>query len=78
MRMDQIVNQAAKIRYMLGGNGQVPLVIADTYGGGLRLASQHSQSLEAWFTHVPGLVVHPSTPADAKGLLTAASATTTR
>ena len=71
--MDQIVNQAAKIRFMLGGKAQVPLVIRTPYGTGLKLASQHSQSLEAWFAHVPGLLVAmPSTPADAKGLLVTA------
>ena len=71
--MDQIVNQAAKIRFMLGGKANVPLVIRTPYGTGLKLASQHSQSLEAWFVHVPGLlVVMPSTPADAKGLLVTA------
>jgi pyruvate/2-oxoglutarate/acetoin dehydrogenase E1 component len=58
---------------MLGGTPTVPLVIRGPQGGGIRLAAQHSQSLEAWFTHVPGLVViAPSTPYDAKGLLTAA------
>jgi 2-oxoisovalerate dehydrogenase E1 component len=73
MTMDQIVNQAAKFRYMLGGRPTVPLVIRGPQGGGIRLAAQHSQSLEAWFVHVPGLVVvAPSTPYDAKGLLTAA------
>ena len=73
MTMDQIVNQAAKIRYMLGGKATVPLVIRGPQGGGIRLAAQHSQSLEAWFIHVPGLVVvAPSTPYDAKGLLAAA------
>src|SRR5262245_1447229 len=73
MTMDQIVNQAAKIRYMLGGRPTVPLVIRGPQGGGIRLAAQHSQSLEAWFCHVPGLVViAPSTPYDAKGLLAAA------
>jgi 2-oxoisovalerate dehydrogenase E1 component len=73
MTMDQAVNQAAKFRYMLGGTAIVPLVIRGPQGGGIRLAAQHSQSLEAWFTHVPGLVVvAPSTPYDAKGLLTAA------
>ena len=71
--MDQIVNQAAKIRFMLGGKAEVPLVIRTPYGSGLKLASQHSQSLEAWFAHVPGLLVAiPSTPADAKGLLVTA------
>jgi 2-oxoisovalerate dehydrogenase E1 component len=71
--MDQVVNQAAKFRYMLGGTPTVPLVIRGPQGGGIRLAAQHSQSLEAWFTHVPGLVVvAPSTPYDAKGLLISA------
>jgi 2-oxoisovalerate dehydrogenase E1 component len=71
--MDQVVNQAAKFRYMLGGGPTVPLVIRGPQGGGIRLAAQHSQSLEAWFAHVPGLVVvAPSTPYDAKGLLAAA------
>src|SRR5713226_2457277 len=73
MTMDQVVNQAAKIRYMLGGRPTVPLVIRGPQGGGIRLAAQHSQSLEAWFAHVPGLVVMaPSTPYDAKGLLASA------
>jgi 2-oxoisovalerate dehydrogenase E1 component len=73
MTMDQVVNQAAKFRYMLGGRPTVPLVIRGPQGGGIRLAAQHSQSLEAWFVHVPGLVViAPSTPYDAKGLLAAA------
>src|SRR5438093_4294358 len=73
MTMDQVVNQAAKFRYMLGGGPTVPLVIRGPQGGGIRLAAQHSQSLEAWFAHVPGLVVMaPSTPYDAKGLLAAA------
>jgi len=71
--MDQIVNQAAKIRFMLGGKAEVPLVIRTPYGTGLKLSSQHSQSLEAWFVHVPGLLVAmPSTPYDAKGLLVTA------
>jgi len=73
MTMDQVVNQAAKFRYMLGGGPTVPLVIRGPQGGGIRLAAQHSQSLEAWFAHVPGLVVvAPSTPYDAKGLLASA------
>jgi 2-oxoisovalerate dehydrogenase E1 component len=71
--MDMIVNQAAKFRFMNGGLPRVPIVIRGPQGGGIRLAAQHSQSLEAWFAHVPGLVVvAPSTPFDAKGLLTAA------
>jgi 2-oxoisovalerate dehydrogenase E1 component len=73
LMMDMIVNQAAKFRYMVGGTPTVPLVIRGPQGGGIRLAAQHSQSLEAWFAHVPGLVVvAASTPYDAKGLLTAA------
>ena len=71
--MDQIVNQAAKLHYMTGGKVKVPLVIRTQGGAGTGEASQHSQSLEAFFVHVPGLkVVMPSTPYDAKGLLTAA------
>lgn len=71
--MDQIVNQAAKVRYMLGGEIDVPLVIRMHVGGGVNAAAQHSQSLEAWFAHVPGLtVLYPSTPYDAKGLLLSA------
>ena len=70
---DAIVNQAAKLRFMTGGAARVPLVVRGPSGGGIRLAAQHSQSLEAWFAHVPGLVVvAPSSPADAKGLLAAA------
>jgi len=73
LAMDQVVNQAAKFRYMLGGRPTVPLVLRGPQGGGIRLAAQHSQSLEAWFAHVPGLVVvAPSTPYDAKGLLVSA------
>ncbi len=68
--MDQIVNQAAKVRYMFGGDIKVPLVIHSSLGGLRNAAAQHSQSLESWFTHVPGLkVVLPSTPSDAKGML---------
>lgn len=71
--MDQICNQAAKARYMSGGQASVPLVVRTTGGGGRGAAAQHSQNLEAWFCHVPGLkVVMPSTPYDAKGLLKAA------
>lgn len=71
--LDQIVNQAAKIRYMSGGQVKVPLVIRTQGGAGRSSAAQHAQSLEAWFVHVPGLkVVMPSTPYDAKGLLKAA------
>lgn len=68
--MDQIVNQAAKVHFMYGGQMNVPLVIRTPSGSGTGAASQHSQSLEAWFAHVPGLkVVQPSTAYDAKGLL---------
>lgn len=73
LAMEQIVNQAAKLRYMLGGAVSVPLVIRCPAGSGTGAAAQHSQSLEAWFGHVPGLkVVQPSNPRDAKGLLLAA------
>jgi pyruvate dehydrogenase E1 component beta subunit len=72
LAMDQIVNQAAKYRFMSGGQGRVPLVIRTQGGAGEALAAQHSQSLEGLFYHVPGLkVVMPSTPYDAKGLLKA-------
>ncbi len=71
--MDQVVNQAAKIRYMSGGKWKVPLVVRTTMGAAGRAAAQHSQSLHAWFCHVPGIkVILPSTPYDAKGLLKAA------
>jgi len=70
LAMDQIANQAAKICYMFGGQAKCPLVIRTPFGAGVNIASHHSQSLEAWFMHVPGLyVVVPSTPYDAKGLL---------
>ena len=68
--MDQIVNQAAKMHYMFGGKVKVPLVIRVPFGGLRRAAAQHSQHLEAWFMHIPGLkIVVPSTPYDVKGLL---------
>jgi pyruvate/2-oxoglutarate/acetoin dehydrogenase E1 component len=68
--MDPIVNHAAKLRAMSGGRSRVPIVIRTQGGTGTRHAAQHSQMLESWFTHVPGLLVAmPSTPADAKGLL---------
>ena len=71
--MDQIVNQAAKIHFMLGGELSVPMVLRAPSGSGTGAAAQHSQSLEAWFAHVPGLkVVMPSSPYEAKGLLLAA------
>jgi pyruvate dehydrogenase E1 component beta subunit len=71
--MDQIANQAAKIRYMFGGQAKCPLVVRTPFGAGVNIASHHSQSLEAWFMHVPGLLVAvPSTPYDAKGLLKSA------
>jgi len=67
---DQLLNQAAKLRYMLGGQAKVPLVVRTQCGGGFNAAAQHSQTLHALFTHVPGLkVVMPSNPRDAKGLL---------
>lgn len=68
--LDQILNQGAKLRYMFGGKAQVPVTIRTMHGAGFRAAAQHSQSLYAIFTHIPGIkVVVPSTPADAKGLL---------
>lgn len=68
--MDMLVNQAAKLRYMTGGGINLPMVVRIPGGGGLSAAAQHSQSLEAWLAHVPGLkVVYPSMPADAAGLL---------
>lgn len=71
--MDEIVNQAAKIHYMFGGQARLPLVVRAPDGVVKSAGAQHSQSLEAWFVHVPGLkVVAPSTPYDAKGLLKAA------
>ncbi|MBW1923618.1 MAG: alpha-ketoacid dehydrogenase subunit beta [Deltaproteobacteria bacterium] len=71
--MDELCNQAAKIRYMFGGQVNVPLVVWCPDGAGLRAAAQHSQSLEAWFVHTPGLkVVIPSEPADVKGLIKSA------
>ena len=73
LAMEQIVNQAAKLRYMLGGKVSVPLVMRFPAGSGTGAAAQHSQSLEAWLAHVPGLkVVQPATPHDAKGLLLSA------
>ena len=71
--MDEITNQAAKIRYMFGGQVKLPMVCWCPDGAGLRAAAQHSQSLESWFVHTPGLkVVVPSEPADVKGLIKAA------
>ena len=68
--LDQIVNQAAKIRYMYGGKGSVPMVVRTPGGSGTGAAAQHSQSLEAWTAHIPGLkVVQPATAYDAKGLM---------
>ncbi len=73
LTMDQMVNQAAKVHYMSGGKWTVPMVMRTTLGATRRSAAQHSQSLHAWFCHVPGLkVVLPSTPYDAKGLLKSA------
>jgi pyruvate/2-oxoglutarate/acetoin dehydrogenase E1 component len=73
LALDQIVNNAAKIRYMSGGQLSVPLVIRGPGSAAHQLGAQHSQSLEAWFCHVPGLkVIAPATPHDAKGLLKSA------
>src|SRR5512136_2130739 len=70
LAMDQVANQAAKIHYMSGGKLKVPIVFRTTLGATRRAAAQHSQSLQAWPSHIPGLkVVLPSTPYDAKGLL---------
>ena len=73
LAMDQIVNHAAKVHYMYGGQLKAPMVIRLPSGGGRGYGASHSQSLEAWFSHVPGLtVLYPSSPADAKGLLMSA------
>jgi len=73
LAMDQIVNNAAKIRYMSGGQLSVPMVIRGPGSAAHQLGAQHSQSLEAWFCHVPGLtVIAPAVPGDAKGLLKSA------
>ncbi|KZE33830.1 pyruvate dehydrogenase [Chelatococcus daeguensis] len=73
LAMEQIVNQAAKIRFMFGGKAKVPMVVRLPGGSGTGAAAQHSQSLEAWFAHVPGLkVIQPSSPHDAKGMLLSA------
>jgi pyruvate dehydrogenase E1 component beta subunit len=70
LALDQVVNNAAKVRYMFGGEAGCPLVIRTPGGGGNQLTAQHSQSFDAWFAHVPGLkVLAPATPADARGLL---------
>ncbi|MYD96146.1 MAG: alpha-ketoacid dehydrogenase subunit beta [Gammaproteobacteria bacterium] len=72
--MDEIANQMAKMRYMFGGSAKLPITVVTMSGAGLNMAAQHSQSLEVWICHLPGLkVVAPSTPHDAKGLLIAAS-----
>jgi pyruvate dehydrogenase E1 component beta subunit len=73
LALDQIVNNAATLRHMSGGQLGVPLVVRMATGGGRQLAAQHSHSLEGWFTHIPGIkIVTPATPADGKGLLLAA------
>jgi pyruvate dehydrogenase E1 component beta subunit len=73
LAMDPIINQAAHVRYMTGGQAKVPLVIRTTLGAGRSAAAQHSQSIHDWFCHIPGLkVLLPSTPYDAKGLMKAA------
>ena len=72
--MDEIANQMAKMRYMFGGSASLPITVVTMSGGGMNMAAQHSQSLEAWICHLPGLkVVAPATPRDAKGLIIAAS-----
>ena len=71
--LDQLYNQAAKMKYMFGGKAKLPITLRATCGAGMGAAAQHSQCLEAWFMHIPGLkVVMPSTPYDAKGLLISA------
>lgn len=71
--MDELFNQAAKMRYMFGGKAKVPMVVRTPCGAGMGAAAQHSQCIESWFTHIPGIkTVMPSTPADAKGLMAAA------
>ena len=71
--LDQLFNQAVKMRYMFGGKAKVPMVLRMPQGAGIGAAAQHSQSLEAWFMHIPGLkVAIPSSPADAKGMLVSA------
>ena len=71
--MDQLFNQAAKMRFMFGGKAKVPMVLRMPQGAGVGAAAQHSQCLEAWFMHIPGIkVCIPATPADAKGLLVSA------
>jgi pyruvate dehydrogenase E1 component beta subunit len=73
LAIDQVVNHAAKIHYMFGGQARVPMVIRTPGGGGQQLAATHSQNFEAWFAYVPGLkVVAPATPYDAKGMLRSA------
>jgi acetoin:2,6-dichlorophenolindophenol oxidoreductase subunit beta len=75
LAMDALVNQAAKARFMFGGQCSIPMVLRAPHGGGINAGPQHSQCLEAWFAHVPGLkVVCPATPADAYGLLRASIA----
>ena len=72
--MDEIANQMAKMRYMFGGSAKLPVTVVTMSGAGMNMAAQHSQSLEAWLCHLPGLkVVAPATPYDAKGLLIAAA-----
>ena len=72
--MDEIANQMAKMRYMFGGSAKLPITVVTMSGAGMNMAAQHSQSLEAWICHLPGLkVAAPSTPYDAKGLLIAAA-----
>lgn len=71
--LDELFNQAAKMHYMFGGKAKIPMVLRTPCGAGMGAAAQHSQSMEAWFTHIPGMkTVMPATPADAKGLMAAA------
>src|SRR3982751_5645114 len=73
LAMDQLVNHAAKIHYMFGGQSKVPLVLRTPEGGGQQLAATHSQNFSSWYAYIPGLkVVAPATPADARGLLKSA------
>ena len=75
LALDQVVNNAATLRHMSGGQFSVPLVVRMATGGGRQLAAQHSHSLEGWYAHIPGIkVLAPATPADARGMLLAALA----
>ncbi|MBD3646686.1 MAG: alpha-ketoacid dehydrogenase subunit beta, partial [Pseudomonadales bacterium] len=72
--MDEVANQMAKMRFMFGGSAKLPITVMTMAGGGMSMAAQHSQSLEAWLAHLPGIkVVMPATPYDVKGLIIAAA-----